>query len=110
MTSKVDGSLMMTKQSEHIITPFFSKYINTPSQVMATLEAILSVYLRDTNLETLPYVTGYCGEFCILQQAGPCQIPGMSESLQIFMYCYHYLSLISGSDTWGLFDNDNNHA
>ena len=28
---------MMTKQSEHIITPFFSKYVNTPSQVVATL-------------------------------------------------------------------------
>ena len=37
MTSKVNGSLIMTKQSEHIITPFFSKYINTPSQVVATL-------------------------------------------------------------------------
>ena len=36
-TSKVDGSPMMTKRSEHIITPFLSKYVNTPSQVVATL-------------------------------------------------------------------------
>ena len=36
------------------------------------MEAILSVHLKDKALETLPYITGYCGEFGILQQAGPC--------------------------------------
>ena len=45
-TSKVNGSLIMTKQSEHIITPFFSKYINTPSQVVATLAINVSLTLR----------------------------------------------------------------
>ena len=54
------------------------------------MEAILSIYLRDTNLENLPYVTGYCGEFGILQKAGPHRIPGMSESLEIFMYTITY--------------------
>ena len=72
------------------------------------MEAILSIYLRDRSLETLPYITGYCGEFGILQRAGPRQIPGMSMSLQIFVYCYHYLSLIS--DMWGLFGSDNDRV
>ena len=63
-------------------------------------------------MEDLPYVTGYCGEFGILQQAGPCRIPvsGMCGSLQIFMYCcYHYL-LLTISDTWKLFGNDKDHT
>lgn len=50
------------------------------------MESILSVYLKDKALETLPYITGYCGEFGILQQAGPRRIPGstsMSGSVTI---------------------------
>lgn len=56
------------------------------------MKAILAIYLRGkTTLEDLPYVSGYCGEFCdgILQQAGPHRIPGKSESV-------HYLYIMGG--------------
>ena len=48
------------------------------------MQNILSIYLRDTTLEDLPYVEGYCGEFCdgIFQQAGSHLVPGMS----LFLY------------------------
>ena len=48
------------------------------------MEAILGVYLRDKNLENLPYITGYCGEFDreVFQQAGtrPSRLPGHGMS------------------------------
>ena len=36
------------------------------------MKKLLDIYSRDKNLEALPYVTGYCGEFNtkIQQQAG----------------------------------------
>ena len=37
MTPKVDGSLMMTKHLEYILTVIFAKYKIAPSQVVATL-------------------------------------------------------------------------
>ena len=58
------------------------------------MEAILSVHLKDKALETLPYITGYCGEFGILQQAGPRRIPGMSESF--FVTITYHLSQMLG--------------
>ena len=40
------------------------------------MDNILSRFLTTNVLEELPYIEGYCGEFCegIMQQAGPCQI------------------------------------
>ena len=54
------------------------------------MDEILSIYLNATILEELPYVVGYCGEFRerIMQQAGPCQVPGLSVSFFIVTSSY----------------------
>ena len=106
-------SVTWTVSQVTFILFLFLIFSTEPGQYPDT-RAILSIYLRDTNLEDLPYVTGYCGEFGILQQAGPRRIPvsGMCESLQIFCIAVTITLLltISLSDAWGLFGHDRDHT
>jgi hypothetical protein len=69
------------RKSKALLLSFYLFTFSTEPGAYPDMQNILSIYLRDTTLEDLPYVVGYCGEFCdgISQQAGSRLVPGMSS-------------------------------
>ena len=77
------------RKSRVILLLLFLFTFSTEPGAYPDMENILSIYLRNANLEDLPYVVGYGGEFCegIFQQAGSRLVPGKSS---FFLSCYHF--------------------
>ena len=69
------------RKSRDLLSLFLFTFSTEPG-AYPDMENILSVYLRDTTLEDLPYIVGYGGEFCdgIFQQAGSRLVPDSSWS------------------------------
>ena len=74
-------------RKSHSSCSFYFLTFSTEPGEYPDMEKLLSVYLRDKNLEQLPYVTGYAGEFCegIMQEAGPRRVPGTLPVLYILL-------------------------
>jgi hypothetical protein len=62
------------------------------------MDSILPKFLSATMLEELPYIEGYCGEFCegITQKAGPRRIPGLSVFFKILLFLNIYIRHLLG--------------
>lgn len=86
------------RKSKALLLSLFLFTFSTEPGTYPDMENILSIYLRDTTLEELPYVVGYCGEFCdgIFQQAGSRLVPGMSSFLYLVTTFDHFSQTVLG--------------